>query len=807
MNRIFRLGITAIIISASALLPAEAQSLPEEKFQIAVKAYEDGFYGAALSLFTRFADEFPQSARLPKAELYRAKCFYFQEDYAKAAAILNDLAERKNAQSIEDEVYYWLAEISLKGKNYAAALNRAEEIMQKFPDSSYRWWAAYVAARAYTFQNQFPEALSLYEKIIEQSPDQELRHRSFSRFLNVLFRQKRYAQIITRVQQYLSRTKNASDVPLDVYFFLAESLFEEKNFTAALNAYTQGIAAGADDRLRDRLLQGKMYTLLAQGKKEEAKLAANKIQDPASRRYHTGVYYLKLELFTEALRSFSYFIEEHPESENVPQAYLHKADILYEMGRVNDSLSVYQFILENIDADRYPEIIDKAHYGLAWCYLKNGEYKKAIDEFRDTLKYTGNQIVKVSSQIQIADANQERKEYEQALTMYEQILKDNPNTIYGDYIQFQIGMIFLKTDRIRDAFLAFRTLKKNFPASDLAGQAQYYLAAGYFSQEEYLQARRILEDLRKKNDDSEFQTKVAYLYGKCFFNEGLYERAIGVFEECLEKCRYPRLGELMYIDLGNAYLHLGKKKQAEETWGQLITRYPRSQYVPTVMLSIGGLQEQQGRYASAENNYKKVIDSFPDSAYAREAMLSLGHLYWQQKSMKKAEKMFLAVEQDKSPLALKGKLFRAKLYRHQDRHAQALKLLEELIPGKEKIASAALMEYANILKEQRRYTEAAHYFRQALDRGIDSAQVRFSLAMCLEKSGRPGKAVEEYFYLIYHFPESEYRLRAHFRIARLYEEMKKFEAAKEIYRKIIGFQVDESKIAQSRLDALQTNAP
>ena len=105
------------------------------------------------------------------------------------------------------------------------------------------------------------------------------------------------------------------------------------------------------------------------------------------------------------------------------------------MGRLNDSISVYKYVIDNFKGLPYAESINKAHYGLAWCYLKNGKFKKAIDEFKSTLEDANNPVVKVSSQIQIADAYQETGKYIEALDIYNSILKDQPNTVYADYVR------------------------------------------------------------------------------------------------------------------------------------------------------------------------------------------------------------------------------------------------------------------------------------------------------------------------------------------------------------------------------------
>ena len=94
--------------------------------------------------------------------------------------------------------------------------------------------------------------------------------------------------------------------------------------------------------------------------------------------------------------------------------------------------------------------------------LRTYTYKKAIEEFKNTLEDADDPLVKVSSQVQIANAYQETAKYDEALDIYNEILRDYPNTIYADYIQFQIGIVFLKKKDLEKSFLALRNLKNNF---------------------------------------------------------------------------------------------------------------------------------------------------------------------------------------------------------------------------------------------------------------------------------------------------------------------------------------------------------
>lgn len=793
-----------------------ADKKEEERFSIAHKAFNDGFYEASLSLFERFVEEFPQSAHFAEAKLQIGKCFYFKEQYQQALDVLNKLAGTKAAENILDEVYYWLAQVYYQGKNFSDSVAFCQKIIENFPSSQFIWQAYYLAAMDYQELNKAEEARQFLLKIIRESKDTNIVENSYSQLFAYYLQSKKYANLIDIAQEYLMGNPKGTLVAR-AYFYLGESFYAERNFNKAIESYTNAAKINEDPALTDLILQGLAFAYLERGDFEAANKSIAAIESEELRIYSQGIYCLKSKNYEKALENFDILLLRFPKGKFFANAYLNKADTLYEMGRVNDSLSGYLYVLNNFKGDQYADIFDKAHYGLAWCYLKNAEFKKAIDEFKNTLKYTDNPVVKISSQIQIADAYQEAQNFNQALDIYNEILRNNPNTIYDDYIQFQIGLIFLRTKRLEEALLALRNLQKNFPFSKLIPQAQYYLAVGYFSAESYSEAIDLLEDFIEKFNQSELLPRVYYLYGKCFYNEKKYEKALEIFKGVIGKFNDREIEELAYIDMGNAYLNLSQFDNAKKIWEEFLHKFNKSQYAPTVALYLGGLSEKDSDFMAAEKYYKNVVESYKDTPWAKEAMLSLGHLYLLQKDMDKAMVYLENVAKSDSPLALKAKLYLAKIYEQKGLRGDAVKIYDELIKAQSPISKIAILDKAYFLKDSGICLEAIDLFKKALAEGMESSKLRFSLATCLEKVSRNNEALEEYFKVTYTFSpgmtnvsidreNDDYKIKAYLRIAKIYEKENKLDAAKEIYKKIAEFGTEESKVAKEKLKELNAIA-
>lgn len=811
MNKIIKIILIAliIIINFTTVSFSEKNDQATSRFQVASGAFSDQFYEAALSLFKRFINDFPENELVPAAKLYIAKCLYYRQKYSESLTELKRLKEGGNLQ-LEDQINYWLAKIFFEKTDYPASLDYLQKIT-KNASSDYYFKAKHLKALIYLKTNQTKKAKANFEIIIQNSVNQKLKDHACQNLLQVYINENDFYSLNNSAKKYLDDNPQ-TEIKDQIFFYLAEIHYKKDYLKESIRHYKQALLITDNPQLRDLIYQGLGLTYLKQDDPALAKRTIDKIIDDELRIFSQGLYYFNISDHIQALESFDIYLKRHPKGKLLAKVYLKKADTFYEMGRINDSLSVYNVILKKFSGSEYTKVRNKAHYGLAWCYLKNSNFKKAIAEFKKALEYSNDPAVKISSKIQIADAYQEAKKYQEALDIYNQIIKDYPNTLYADYIQFQIGMIFIKEKMLEEAFLSFRNLTKNFPNSKLVPEAKYYLAVGYFSQNKYQAAEEILSNLINEYPHSEIISEAYYLYAKCFFNQKKYQKALDIFLEIINKYKNLRISELAYYDAGLAYLNLDDFTKAKDLYRKFVKIHSNSEYLNSVNFYLGGIYEKEGNFNEAEKYYKKVAENSRETLTKQEALLSLGHLAWQKDNLEKAKQYFKEGAQAKTSFGLKSKLYLAKAYQQNQETEQALKLYEELIQSQSKISEIALIDKAFLLKDLKKYQQAAKAFKEAVKGGSNSAPIRFALGQCLEKENLNQEAIGQYFKLIYAYPEEypddsdqNYKVKAYFRIAKIYENQKDLSQAKKAYQKIIDLEVKESKIAKKRLEKLKNN--
>lgn len=796
-------AVSLILVFASTASFSREAGPAQRQYQTAMGAFLDEFYPAAASLFEKFIADHPENTLVPEAKFYLAKCFYHRQNYSKSLIKLKELSQ-KPPPELESAINYWIAKIFYQKEDFGSCLEHLKKTLND-PESQHYLEAKYLQAQTYLKLNKKEKAKINFQALIKKSDRQDLKDSSFQNLLSLYKQSEDFNKIKFTAQNYL-KDNPETKIKDQIHFYLGKSWNQKNQLPKAISSYKLALKETKNPNLRDLVYQNLGLAYLEQGKSALGKRTIDRINNNQQRLYAQGLYYLNSQNQIQALESFSNYIRRYPEGKFLAKTYLMKADLLYETGRINDSASLYYTIIENFPQPEHDQVRNLAHYGLAWCYFKKRNFNKAINRFQKTLQTTQDHSLKIISQIQIGDAYLKSGKHQKALDTYNQILKKYPATLHKDYIQFQIGMLFIEQRMIDKALLAFSNLIENFPGSYLLPKAKYYQAVGHFWQREYEKTRHLLSSLKEEYPDKVIIPEAKYLYAKCLFNQGQYRKALEKFKEIsLENKNLP-VAEFSLMDAGLAHLNLKEFAKAKETYLHFLQTYPGSEHFASVAFQLGGLYEMKENYQEAKRYYKKVIENSKKTSVKQEAWFSLGHLAWNEGNLIEAEKYFHKGSQTETSIGLKNKLYLAKIYQERGQTKKALALYEKLINSQTDISKIALANKGLLFEKKEKYAKAIKFLKQAYkEKEVSSPQILFSLANCLEKENLTQEALKYFFELIYSYPkEADYKVRAYFRIARLYENQNDFNQAQQAYQKIIDLGARESNIAKARLKRIKT---
>ncbi len=626
--------VISIILCFLGLSLSYSANYEDDDLTVVLRSFSNGFYGASVYLLEEFLKDYPQSDKIPLAKITLAKSFYHKKEYLKAIFCLKEL-DPAGCVDFADEVYYWLAKSSFAIESYQDVIKFALKTVDDYPDSILFWEAYYLIARSHAETNNLPAAEDIFKKIVFSSGGTNIKERACLDLIELYYSRKKYSDIKLLVSYYLEN--NPGGGLLDrAYFYRGECFYHELEYAKAVLEYKKALNLTNDERFRDSIYQGMGLSYLSKGDYDEARSSFDNIKGEEGRLLSRGIYYFKTEDYSKALRAIDMFLEKFPKSRKAPLVYLYKAESLYHTGRVNDALCAYRRVVDNFDQYSYSSIINNAYYGIAWCYLKRGDYKKAIRIFANTARNTDDPTVWISSKIQIADVYREANYLDEALVLYEEILKKYPHNIYYDYIQFHVAMIFLNRGIWDEAVSILLKLREDFPRSGLIPEISYYINTIYLGKKDFSRAEEGLFEFILKYPEHSLSDQAKYLYAKTLLNQRKYRQVFLFYNKEIPGIKEAQIKQLMFLDKIKACFDSDEYSKAEDAAKIFIKDFPDSAKLPAVYLLLAKIYENRNIFLKAEHFYNLIIREYPDNEVFSDAVISLGYLFKEVKDFERA---------------------------------------------------------------------------------------------------------------------------------------------------------------------------
>ena len=792
---------------------AQDTNKEEEALFIAQKAFEDGFYEVSLGLLERFLVNYPSSSKIAQVNLLIGQCYFHQSKFLDALTKFEELLNQpQTVKDIQDAVLYWIAEVHFKGNNFAKAATYYLKIIDEFPKSSYIPASYYSLAWCLFQEHNYSQALDYFKIVEEKFPGESLAQDSSFKIIECLYNLKDYKSLKDKLKFYLKIYSKDTARLAYLYFYLAEADYYLNNLPEAIDGYSKVIINTSDDKIQalSKLGIGWSYLKLKQYPQAQntfLEVKADGLEKRSLDALLLGQAILSFETnkFTEAKNIYSELLNTTLDPVVLIQAYLGEADALDNLAEYKEAKSVYQEALEKVSESIPQEIIDKLHYGLAWVFLKEGEFKEAIDEFQKIVKNTEDKIVKASVLCQIGDAYQDSGDYNKAQEAYDQILKDYPDSFYSDYVQYQLGLTLLKVSNYNGAIMAFQSLKTNFPNSKLLDDATYSLGLAYFQMEDYNSSSEIFQKFAQEFKESNLKPQSQYLLGTSLYNLGKFTEAIEVFKDIIRM--YNQDSELMQkaeYEIADCYYQIGNEKEAMDRFKILRSKYPDSRLTPEVMWWLGEYYYRHQDLNLARRYFSSLIQDFPKSNLIASCYYALGATYAEESGYQEAMNNFKEViALGRSDLAGQAAIAIADIYIKQDKLDLALTTYKDLVQEYTNLANLIYPKMAEVYLKIGDYGQALDFYRKSQEvvPTREIGQIQFKIAGVQEAQGKYQEAIEEYLKVTYLYSENnDLAVKSLLRVAAIYEDKENFKEAVNIYKRIISMDVGEAKYAKERID-------
>lgn len=328
-------------------------------------------------------------------------------------------------------------------------------------------------------------------------------------------------------------------------------------------------------------------------------------------------------------------------------AHFWLGEISYKMGKITDAIGYLQkFMLDPVENGEVKT--SNARYILGYCYLKSGEYQKALLQFKEISNLTGITSLDIYQQdayVRIGDCQMMLKKINDALVTYQHII--DLSWSYADYAFLQKSILLGGMGKVSEKIKMLTNYENSFPNSVYVNDARMELADTYISQEKFQDAIAPLSKISLDRSASNFYPQAYYKLGIVYFNLDKNQMALQTFKDLYSN--YPNSSEsenaIEYIR--NIFI----EDQTPELYVQFMNEYGHPLTVneqDSLIFRAAVLKYEQKKYTESAVGLVSYLQKFPNGKYSLEATHLVAEIAYSKQAYDTAL-VYFSIIADKAP--------------------------------------------------------------------------------------------------------------------------------------------------------------
>lgn len=541
-------------------------------------------------------------------------------------------------------------------------------------------------------------------------------------FANGLFQRGFYKEAADEYRSYLGKHPQAEQVPSALYR-LGEAAYAARDYKAALEAFDKLLARKPTGDILERVTLSRAEVLYFLKRPADAALALEPLTTEASSKE------------TRA-RALYYLGKVNAESNN------HEAAAKY-----------FKTLIEALPESPF---LPYARYQLALVYLAQGNYEEAGTALAAVAESGADDALRAEARFRSAEAFDQIGWYDAAVNAYDQLKKDFPDSEYAERAEYGSIWALYHAGKFEEAADAAQKFLKAKPDSKQLPGMKYLLGNCLQQQKRYEEAMAVYRQIAKDYAKSEFAPRAHYKIAWCLNLAGKLEEAKVEISAFLQSPDAKMVGDAAFL-LGTIMVSLGDYENAYEEFRLVSEKYADSEFGAEALYKGAECLAHLGRTDEAAKVFEEFAAKYPSHELTEQAILRAGDAEFFSSAFEEAvAKYRKIVEGSPSPAVEQDTLYRLAITYHNMKNyessAKTFQTLLEKFPGTSRAAEAHIRI-------------GDHYIRDLKD---------------------PVKAIESYNAALKADPEGATAGRAVKGIALARYETKDFDAACEMFLKLMS---------------------
>jgi TolA-binding protein len=506
-------------------------------FYMAESYFSLGKYQEALSRYNSIKSS--EVDYVKQVTYSKGYCQFNLGSYSNAAYQFAEFVEQYPDDIRITDAKLRLADSYFGSKNFAASSRIFKELFQSGKYSSDDPYAYYQYAQALYKSGETNSAITEFRNLQQKFPDSKYAESSLFTVGFIKFQEGEFEDAITDFRYVLQIYKNSALTPV-VFYSIGDAYFNLGMYDSAIVNYRYVLTKYPSSEYVFDAINGMQYSYVAMGKSDEAiNLIDRYTSQNPNLKFSDLIFFKKGEIYysqrdyQNAKTSYQEFLVKYPRSSLVPEAYYWLGKSSQNLKHDDEAIFYFNKVFESYPGSESAAV---SVIELGKMYEANGNYQASIEVL------------------------------EKASTK----LKDSPRL---PEVLFIKGTAYVKMDNIQKAYGTFEELAMYHRETIFADQAKFEMGLIDMATGRYDVANKNFLDVAEKRTD-DLGARSQYYYGLSLFDQGKYTESISVLVRVRTVySQYEPWLSRSYLLLGDCYVKLNDKRQAEEMYRVVVTKH------------------------------------------------------------------------------------------------------------------------------------------------------------------------------------------------------------------------------------------
>jgi tetratricopeptide (TPR) repeat protein len=666
---------------------------------------------------------------------------------------------------------YQLGNAYKKLGEYDQAVSYFEKVVQQAPLENLRSLAQYQIISSRYEQEEYQKAVDQSQKLIDLFPDSEYLERAYYNMGWSHFRMEQYSEAMASFLEQLERFPEGEYAPRAQYQ-IAQSYYDGENYAQAIENYKIVIDRYVPEEFSEKEWSQALLSRLRKRTQVERSVLKgqeeqNLVELSAKAQLQIGESHRKMGQLQQAVDSYRLVTQNFlPLTDLVELAYLKMAETSFDLDGLDAAVKIYR---DGLDSSSDRKFQAKMQYKIAKLYFEHQEYERAAQEYQvfiDGYSEEGPSIgfSPDDAQYSVGLSYYHAKLYQRSSQEYQKIVDGYPDSPLAANALYGIGLNHQLLGDAAQAEEAYQQVVDKHPEHDHAPLALLQLARLYFEQKQYPQAKAAYMRLAEEYQEAALVEGDVILY-----ELGLTCRDMGDVEDAIAYLRRidaaSKLFAAAVAEINEIYIKAADFQMAEQELATALEKTADPAAMAQIRYGRARLFVAQGEYRRALEDFGYVIEHVVDENIKQNAIFARGVIYFQFEEYEQAIADLELLMTTEAELQLK-KEARQKLgvcYLKTGQKDRAISLARRLLDSatnaSQKAESYLIM--ADLYFELKEFGSGVESARQVLGiEGVDDelkVQAYYAMGNCRSGMKDYSGALQAYSTALNNYPQSIFR--------------------------------------------------